>query len=190
LTAEIFRGQLVFAYLPAALLVGTFVLPWLRGMEHVRAQRIIATFHSFRYVGLIFIVPGVVGSSIPPAFAAPAAFGDLATSVLAIMTLLTVRFHRVFWSFAVAFNLVGLYDLTSAYVHGNASGLAPAAGQLGAAYFIPILYVPLLMLTHLVALYLMIEALQRRSQRAAAAATAGAVSGASMKASKNAASSS
>jgi hypothetical protein len=160
-TAEIFRGQLAFAYLPAGLLVATFVLPWLRGMDHVRAQRIIATFHSFRFVGLVFIVPGVVGPSVPLAFAVPAAYGDLLTSVLAIAALLAVRIRPVFWLFVVAFNLFGIYDLSSAYVHGNAFGLAPAAGQLGAAYFIPILYVPLLMLTHLVACYLML-----RSRRA------------------------
>ncbi len=156
-SAEIFRGQLAFAYLPAGLLVGSFVLPWLRAMEHLTAQRIIATFHSFRFVGLVFIVPGLVGPSIPSAFAVPAAYGDLATSILAIVALLTVRIRPAFWLFTVAFNLVGIYDLIEAYVHGATSGLAPAAGQLGAAYFIPILYVPMLLLTHLTAFFLIVR---------------------------------
>lgn len=166
-TADIFRSQLVLGYLPAGLVVATFVLPWLRAMGHVRAQRIIATFHSFRFVGLVFIVPGVVGPSLPTAFAVPAAYGDLATSLLAIGALLTVRIRPLFWTFVVAFNLTGICDLTLANVHGATSGLAPSAGQLGAAYFIPILYVPLLMLTHLCAFYLMI----RNARGAAPSAT-------------------
>jgi hypothetical protein len=170
-TADIFRGQLAFAYLPAGLLLVTFGLPWLRSMGHVRAQQVIATFHSFRFVGLAFIVPGVVGSSLPTAFAVPAAYGDLATSLLAIGALFAVRFRPLFWSFVVAFNVVGIYDLTSAYVHGNAFGLAPAAGQLGAAYFIPIVYVPLLMLTHFAAFSLMVHNRRRPAEQRPSAFT-------------------
>ena len=40
------------------------------------------------------------------------------------------------------------------YYHGNALDLPALAGQLGAGYAIPIIYVPLLMITHAIAFYL------------------------------------
>jgi len=44
------------------------------------------------------------------------------------------------------FNLWGTADLLYAFYQGNAVGFAP--GQLGAAYFIPTVIVPLLLITH------------------------------------------
>lgn len=37
-----------------------------------------------RFIGLSFLVPGVVSPSLPPAFAAPAAYGDLVAALLAV----------------------------------------------------------------------------------------------------------
>ena len=45
----------------------------LKAAEPSVAHRAIATFHSFRFFGLVFLVPGVVGPALPQAFAAPAA---------------------------------------------------------------------------------------------------------------------
>ena len=64
-----------------------------------------------------------------------------------------------------AFNLVGAGDIIVDYYHATALDLPGMAGQLGAAYAIPILYVPLLMITHGAAFYL----LARPSRRPAAA---------------------
>jgi hypothetical protein len=124
-------------------------------MDRVQAHRAIAWLHSFRVFGLVFILPGVVGPGLPSAFAGPAAYGDFATGVLAMLALVTVRVRRVFWLFVVGFNLVGAADLLVDYANGVRFGLAAAAGELGAAYAIPIVYVPLLMITHLIALYLL-----------------------------------
>src|SRR5215471_16921140 len=123
-------------------------------MDRVAAQRAIATLHSFRFFGLVFILPGVVGN-LPAGFATFAAYGDFATGVLAMLALLTVRMRPLFWLFVVAFNLVGAGDILIDYYHGNQVGLAPLAGELGATYAIPIIYVPLLMITHAVAFYLL-----------------------------------
>ena len=113
--------------------------------------------HSFRFFGLVFVVPGVVGSNLPAGFATFAAYGDFATGVLAMLALLTVRIRPVFWLFVVAFNLVGAVDIIVDYYHGNQIGLPALAGELGAAYAIPIIYVPLLMITHVIALYLLVR---------------------------------
>jgi phosphoglycerol transferase MdoB-like AlkP superfamily enzyme len=126
-------------------------------MERFEAHRAIATLHSFRFFGLVFILPGVVGPNLPAGFATFAAYADLATGVLAILALLTARIRPLFWLFAVAFNLVGTVDLLVDYYHAIKLGLPALAGQLGAAYAIPIIYVPVLMITHFVAIYWLVR---------------------------------
>ena len=77
--------------------------------------------------------------------------------MLAILALLTVRMRPLFWSFAVAFNLVGTVDILVDYYHANQVNLPALAGQLGATYAIPIIYVPMLMIMHVVALYWLVR---------------------------------
>ena len=148
----LFVTQLVLGYVVWLLCFSRYILPWLRSMDRVAAHRAIATLHSFRFFGLVFILPGVIGN-IPGGFAPFAAYADLATGVLAMLALLTVRTRPLFWLFVAAFNLVGVVDLIVDYFHAIQVGLPAAAGQLAATYAIPILYVPLLMITHVVALY-------------------------------------
>src|ERR1700752_461648 len=133
----LFRIHLVFGYAAWLLCFGAYIWPKLKSMGRVEAHRAIATLHSFRFFGLVFILPGVVGN-LPAVFATFAAYWDLATGVLAILALLTVRMRPVFWLFVVAFNLVGVVDLILDYYHANQVGLPTMAGQLGATYAIPI----------------------------------------------------
>lgn len=158
--STIFGIQLVLGYMPWLLVLGAYVLPRLRSMGHVRGQRAIATLHSFRFFGLVFLLPGVVGSGLPAGFATSAAYGDFATGMLAMLALLTVRVRPLFWLFVVAFNIVGAADLLINYYHGAQFGLPQQAGQLAAAYWIPILYVPALMITHVLAFYLLVRRLR------------------------------
>ena len=153
---SIFRIHLLLGYVAMLLLFRTYMLPRLRAMGHAEAQRAIATLHSFRFFGLVFILPGVVGN-LPAGFATFAAWGDFATGILAICALLTVRIRPLFWTFVVAFNLAGVADLLGDYLHATQLNLPAIAGQLGSAYVIPILYVPLLMITHIAALYWLIR---------------------------------
>jgi hypothetical protein len=107
--------------------------------------------HSFRFFGLVFILPGIVSPDLPASFAVFAAYGDFATGLLAMLALLTVRIRRLFWLFVVAFNVVGTTDLIVDYYHAIQADLPAHAGEFGAAYAIPIIYVPLLMITHVAA---------------------------------------
>jgi hypothetical protein len=156
-TEAIFQIHLVLGYVAWLLCFGVYVWPRLRSMDQVEAQRAIATLHSFRFFGLVFLVPGVVGPDLPASFATFAAYVDFATGVLAILALLTVRIRPLFWAFIVAFNLVGISDLILDYYHAVEIGLPAMAGQFGATYAIPIIYVPLLMITHVAALYLLMR---------------------------------
>ena len=153
----LFQIQLVFGYVAWLLCFGTYVWPRLRSMDEVEAQRAIATLHSFRFFGLVFMLPGVVGPDLPASFATFAAYGDFATGVLAMLALVTVRIRSLFWPFVVAFNLVGIADLVVDYYHAIEAGLPAMAGQFGAMYAIPIIYVPTLMITHVAALYLLLR---------------------------------
>jgi hypothetical protein len=154
-TETLFRIQLVGGYVAWLLCFGVYVLPRLTSMDRVEAHRAIATLHSFRFFGLVLILPGVVGPNLPAGFATFAAYGDLATGVLAMLALLAVRLRPLFWSLVVAFNVVGTADILVDYYDATQVGLPALAGELGAAYIIPIIYVPVLMITHAVAFYLL-----------------------------------
>ena len=78
----VFQIHLVLGYVPWLLRFGVYVWPWLNSMEPVEAQRAIATLHSFRFFGLVFIIPGIVGANLPSGFAAFAAYGEFTTGVL------------------------------------------------------------------------------------------------------------
>ena len=130
--ATIFQIHLVLGYVAVAALLRRVFWPRLKTMDRVDAQRAIATLHSFRFFGLVFILPGVVGPNLPSGFAAFAAYGDFATGVLAMLALLTVRIRPLFWLFVVAFNLVGAADIIIDYYHGIQVGLPALAGELGA----------------------------------------------------------
>ena len=152
-TETLFRIHLVSGYAAWLLCFSAYVLPWLKSMDRAEAQRVIATLHSFRFFGLVFILPGVIGPNLPTSFGTFAAYADFATGVMAMLALLSFRLRPLFWAFVVAFNLVGVTDLFVDYYQAIQVNLPALAGELGAAYAIPILYVPILMITHIVALY-------------------------------------
>ena len=98
--------------------------------------------HSFRFIGLAFLVPGVVSPDLPSAFAHSAAYGDIVAATLALRSLPGGPGVVLAWGF----NIWGTADLLNAFYQANHAGLL--AGQLGAAYFIPSFLVPLLLVTH------------------------------------------
>ena len=155
--AIIFALQLVLGYVAWLLCFGVYIMPRLKAMDRVAAHRAIATLNSFRFFGLVFILPGVVGPNMPAGFATFAAYGDFATGVLAMLALATARIRPLFWSFVVVFNLAGATDIIVDYYHAIQTGLDVMPGQFGATYAIPIIYVPLLMITNVVAFYFLLR---------------------------------
>jgi nicotinamide riboside transporter PnuC len=156
-TQVVFQTHLVLGYVAWLLCFGAYIWPRLKAMEHFEAQSAIATLHSFRFFGLVFIIPGVVSPDLPASFASFAAYWDFATGILAMLALLTVRIRPAFWLFVAAFNLVGIIDLITDYYHAVQIELAARAGELASTYAIPIIYVPILMITHVVAFYLLLR---------------------------------
>jgi hypothetical protein len=163
----IFNLHLVLGYVAWLLCTSAYILPKLKAMNPVHAQRAIATLHSFRFFGLVFILPGVVGHNLPHGFAPFAAYGDFVTGLLALLALLTIRMRSFFWPLVVAFNLAGAIDIIVDYYHGVTLALPPVSGELGSTYAIVIIYVPLLMITHVIAFYPLLRG-QTRTGRAGA----------------------
>ncbi|MBS1523112.1 MAG: hypothetical protein JST50_19075 [Bacteroidetes bacterium] len=117
----------------------------LQELELKRAVQPILILHTFRFAGLSFLIPGVVHAGLNPAWALPAAFGDFAAAILALIALLMIN-SASFRPFLWVFNILGLIDLIVAFIDGPRYNILPF---LGAGYYIIILYVPLLLLTHL-----------------------------------------
>ena len=60
----IFLIDMALGYLAWFLCIAAYVWPWLKAMDRVDAQRAIATLHSFRFFGLVFLLPGFVGAAL------------------------------------------------------------------------------------------------------------------------------
>ncbi|WP_027169546.1 hypothetical protein [Mesorhizobium sp. WSM3224] len=151
----VFLTHLVLGCVPWLLLFGAYIWPRLDAMDHFDAQRAIAALHSFRFFGLAFLLPGVVGPNLPVGFAMSAAYGNFATGVLAMLALLAVRIRPLFWLLVLAFNLVGVADIALDFYHAVQVNLPAVAGELGALYAFLIIYMPLQMISHVTAFYLL-----------------------------------
>lgn len=153
----IFNLHLALGYLPWLLIFGAYVWPRVAKTDRVAAHRAFAALHSFRFFGLVFLIPGVVGPNLPASFAEFAAYGDFATGILAMLALMAIGVRPLFWALVVAFNLVGATDIIVDYVHGVQIGIPAVSGELGAAYAIVIVYVPLLLITHATAVMMLLR---------------------------------
>src|SRR5438045_2595263 len=140
-----FFTSIAFGMIAWGLVTSRYIWPRLRFRERAEALEPLLILHSFRFLGLSFLVNGVVSSDLPSAFAHSAALGDIIAATLALLALLT-QSSGTGVVFAWIFNLWGSADLLNAFYRANGAGLLP--GQLGAAYFIPTLLVPLLLITH------------------------------------------
>ncbi len=140
-----FFVSIAFSFGTWGIVAKRYIWPKLRLLRRSEALRPLLILHSFRFIGLAFLVPGVVSPELPSAFAYSAAYGDLVAATLALLSLVSLP-RRAGIVIAWIFNLWGLADLLNAFYQANDAGLV--AGQLGATYFIPTLVVPLLLITH------------------------------------------
>ena len=137
--------SIAFSLIAWGIVAARYFWPELRVRQRTEALRPLLIFHSFRFVGLAFLVPGVVSPDLPSSFAHAAAYGDLIAAILALMSLMSLP-SAAGITIAWIFNVWGTADLFNAFYQANHAGLMP--GQLGATYFIPTFIVPLLLITH------------------------------------------
>jgi len=139
----IFLLQFMFSLLMLSLLAKWVLTPWLVKQSQREALFWLTLPHAFRYIGMVFLVPGVVAQPLPDNFAIPAAYGDLSAAVLALLALVLLRTGSKGAIMAVwIFNVVGTIDLLNALRHVD------VAPKFGAAWYIPTLLVPVLLVTH------------------------------------------
>ena len=124
-----------------------YIWPALRERASTENLKPILMLHAFRFLGLAFLVPGVVSADLPAAFARPVAYGDFITAILALLALAVVE-TRAGTAMVWVFNTFGTADLVFGFYQGSRISLPDTPGLLGAGYFILAAYVPLLLITH------------------------------------------
>jgi hypothetical protein len=137
--------SMAFSFIAWGIVAARYIWPELRVRQRVEALQPLFILHSFRFIGLAVLVPGVVSPELPPAFAHSAAYADIIATILALLSLLLLR-NAAGVAVAWIFSLWGSADLLNSFYQAYHSGLL--AGQLGAAFFIPTFVVPLLLITH------------------------------------------
>jgi hypothetical protein len=142
-----FGISVVFSFISWEIVARRYLWPALCRVPRNEALRPLLLLHTFRFVGLAFLIPGVVSPDLSFAFAGPAAYGDLSTATLALLALVTLG-STLGIPLVWAFNILGSADLLYAFYQGNRVGLDQNPGLQGAAYFIPTVLVPLLLVTH------------------------------------------
>ncbi len=144
----LFGLSVLMSLVACGIVAKLYIWPRLRLMRREEALLPLVVPHTFRFVGLSFLVPGVVSPSLSPAFAAPAAYGDLVAAILAVIATWALS-ARARGAIAIvwAFNVWGAVDLLNAIYQGQ-FGVGIGPGSLGAAFFIPTLVVPALLVTH------------------------------------------
>jgi hypothetical protein len=146
--AALFGLSVLMSFLAFGIVTKLYIWPWLRVMSREDSLIALIVPHTFRFIGLSFLVPGVVSPSLFRDFAAPAAYGDLVAAVLAVIATLALR-ARASWAIAIVwvFNVWGTLDLLNAVYNGQI-GVGINPGSLGAAFYIPTVLVPPLLITH------------------------------------------
>ena len=109
-----FFVSIAFSLIAWWIVTARYIWPELHLRPRVEALRPLLILHSFRFIGLAFLVPGVVSPDLPPAFAHSAAYGDIGAAVLALLALISLS-NGAGIAIAWIFNLWGLADLLNAF---------------------------------------------------------------------------
>jgi hypothetical protein len=151
-----FGLSILMSLVSSIVLAVVFARPCLRSITTEQALIWLVAPHMVRFIGLSFLVPGVVSESLPKAWAIPAAYGDFIAAILAILA--TAGLARgASWATATVwiFNVWGLADLLLAFYRGARVNLEP--GALGAGFYIVTAVVPALVVSHALIFELLIS---------------------------------
>ena len=146
----VFGVQNLFSFVVFGLLAWWYVWPWLRSIDRRTAFTALTFVHALRPIGATVLVTSVVGTALPRDFALGVAYGDLATSVVAVVTLLALR-ARLGFAIALVWltNVVGAADLINALIGGIRYDV-PRLG-MGSFWYVVTILVPLLWIAHVLA---------------------------------------
>ncbi|MGH7899720.1 MAG: hypothetical protein ACREQQ_17325 [Candidatus Binatia bacterium] len=124
------------------------VAPLTRRLDREDALAVWMAPQLFRVLGIGLLVSNL-SPEMPRSFAIPTAIGDSLTAVLALTSLIALRQRwRLSLPIAWACNLVGAADLAIALPH---AATIEAARFLSAQWYVPVLGVPLMIVSHVMA---------------------------------------
>jgi hypothetical protein len=153
--------SMTIGFVSWAVIANFWLIPWLKDNPFHKGLALLTIPHAFRYIGLSFLIAGVTTSPLDPRFAAPAAYGDLTVAVLALVAVVALLVKS---SYAVSlvwfFNILGFIDFLVAVTQGLRYSQPT---EMGAAYFIPILAVPPLFVSHLLIFWMLIAKSRKES---------------------------
>ena len=152
----VFGIQNLLSFVVFGLFAWWYVWPWLESLERTTAFTAVTFVHALRPIGATVLVASVAGTALPSDFTQAVAYGDLLTSVLAIITLLALRARS---GFAIALvwvtNVVGTLDLLNALVGGVRYDI-PRLG-MGSFWYVVTILVPILWIAHVLAFLLLLR---------------------------------
>jgi len=147
--------SMTFGFINYSLIAKWYLIPYLSSIPRQQAFVPLLFVHCFRYIGMAFLITGIVSPDLSPLFAYPAAYGDLFAAILALFAIIALRCNlSISLALVWIFNIVGSLDFLYAIVQGLR---LTAPHQLGATYFIPIIVVPALLLSHYIIFKLLIQ---------------------------------
>lgn len=150
-----FLVSVMVSLLSFTLIAAWYVVPRLSKQPSLQALLPLVLLNVFRTGGLVFLLPQVMGGTLPSGFAVPAAYGDLLAAVLALLTAPVLRFRPgLALPFVWLLNIVGFADLLFAVYNGAVVGFPYF--HVGVAWFIPTVYVPLLLVNHVVVFWFLL----------------------------------
>jgi hypothetical protein len=148
--------SVIGAFIASFVVAKLYAWPTLRSLPRYNALRILASLHAFRFLGMNFVVVGFVSPALSSAVGNQIAWGDFIAAVLALFSIAVLTWR---WAFAIPivwiFNLWGTADLLNAYYKGVTQ--VADVGLFGAGIYIPALFVPILLTTHMLAFMLLLK---------------------------------
>jgi len=152
----VFGIQNLFSFVVFGLLALWYVWPWLRSTDRGTAFTALTFVHALRPIGATVLVASVAGTALPQSFREAVAYGDLATSGLAVLTLLALR-SRLSVAIALVWltNIVGTADLLNALVGGLSNDVARLG--MGSFWYVVTILVPVLWIAHVLAFALLLR---------------------------------
>jgi len=152
----VFGVQTLFSFVVFGLLAWWYAWPWLKSADRTTAFTALTFVHALRPIGATVLVASVAGTALPRSFAEAVAYGDLLTSLLAVITVIALRGR---WSFAVGLvwitNIVGTADLVNALVGGVTNDIARLG--MGSFWYVVTILVPILWVAHALAFALLLR---------------------------------
>ena len=139
----IFFLQFGLSLVVFGLLASWYATPWLAQRSLEVALMFLLIPHTFRHLGMAFLVPALNQPGMPEGFSTAAAYGDLLSGILALVAMIALKGS---WSMAIPIvwvtNIIGTADLANALRHDE------AILYMGTTWLIPTFIVPVLLVTH------------------------------------------